>query len=230
VVFCLAVLVVGLFPYALWERLVLPAVTGQGFVMYHPGNWGWWRWKPVSSALTSLGLGAVVYLVSARFGWFDRRYPVSWSVEGILVLPILRALAGLDRLVDRVLNRGLEDGYGRLCCWLKGLMLRIGWAERAIDAGYARVGDGTRGGVGRVAGLEEAGMGEVERRLSRLQEGLTRACEMQAEDGGEELPAPAVSRVGQWVTSANWNVNVLVVAMMLMTLLLVLVFYGVTRW
>lgn len=230
-VFCLAVLAVGLFPYALWERLVLPAVAGQGFVMYHPGNWGWWRWKPVSSALTSLGLGAVVYLVSARFGWFDRRYPVSWSVEGLLVLPILRVLGGADRLVDRVMNRGLENGYGRLCCWLKGLMQGVGWAERAIDAGYSRVGDGTRGGVTRVSGVEEAAAGAVERGLARLQGDLTRACEAGSPPKGQPTSSgQSFSRVGQWLTSANWNVNVLVVAMTLMTLLLVLVFYGVTRW
>lgn len=227
---CLAILAAGLFPGLIWTRLVAPAVAGQGFVLPGLGSLGLWQWKTASSAVTVLSWGLAIYLVAARYGWFSRRYPAMLSVEGMLVVPILKALAGLDRLVDRILNRGLEDGYGRLCCCLKEVMLRIGWADRAIDAGYARVGDGTRGGVGRVAEMEEAGMGAVERRLARLQESLTRAGENQPEDHREEPPVPSVSRMGQWVTSANWNVNVLVVAMMLMTLLLVLVFYGVTRW
>jgi len=229
--FCAAVLAAGLFPNLFWERLVLPAVGGQGFVTHQLGGLNLWQWKPVSSALTVLMLGAAVYLVAARYRWFDRRYPALLSVEGLLVVPILRALGGLDRLVDRVLNRGLDAGYGRLCGWLKELMVRIGWAERAIDAGYVRVSDGTRGSVGRAARLEEAGKGVVDRTLSCAPGGLTRAGETHT--AGEEDPAavpPSISRMGEWLTSANWNVNVLVVAVMLMTLLLVLVFYGVTRW
>lgn len=253
-VFAGSVLAVGLFPNFLLERLIVPAAYAQGFAgqaLKHLEHFHYWEWHPVSAILTSLGLGIVLYTVSAWRKWMHLDYPAYLSVEGMVVLPTIRVLDMLGRLTARTLDRGVDNSYHRMASSLGHLMERIGVFDRALDEGYSRVGETSRDAVGRMLGLEEAvdgayqgltrasmgmvkGAGDIDDGINRLREELTGANKLglarEGRAGHQGDDARLGVREARWLTSVNFSVNALVVAIMLMTLLFVLVFYGVTRW
>jgi len=91
VVFAALVLVVGIFPNLLLERLLVPGAQLLGFSDYSIAGlygFGYFEWYPLRKTLLVTLLALFIYLPASARGWFDWTPPPRLCIQRLIIQPI----------------------------------------------------------------------------------------------------------------------------------------------
>ncbi len=128
---CVPIIGIGLAPGTVLQGLLQPALAGAGLVttgLEHYLAHGALAAADVGSALAMVALGAAIFLLGMRFGWFHLHMPEWISLSAWMACAGRGALLGCDR-VAVAYGRGTQ----RAAWWLRVLRRRGSLALRDAD-------------------------------------------------------------------------------------------------
>ncbi len=91
--FALTIILIGLFPNYLLDKIIIPAAaligfSGQG--MEHMAHFNFFEWHPLQAVLVVVILALFIYIPGVSKGWFDWVPPKWFSIQYLVLQPLPR--------------------------------------------------------------------------------------------------------------------------------------------
>lgn len=145
-VFCLLILLVGLYPYQvmhLLEPTVEHTVVDLHVLEEQLHHTEFWNVNSYGGVMLPASIGIVLFFIARYFKFFTWRYPKWLSVEGFVYRPLYR---GFLRLCCRYVTNvegGICDLYDRSGAISERFISRVRKIDDIIDDGYEAMGQAT---------------------------------------------------------------------------------------
>ena len=112
--FALIIVVIGLFPNFILERVIVPAaalLNYEGYAMDHLYHFHFFEWHPLEAMLVVVVIALLIYLPGAYRQWFDWQPPWWLSIYALIYRPVTHWLLYLTGWVGVAIDSSVDNAY-----------------------------------------------------------------------------------------------------------------------
>ncbi len=145
--FALIIIVIGLFPNLILERVLVPVAETlkyEGYAMDHLYHFHFFEWHPIEAMIIVVILAVIIYIPAAYRGWFDWKPPWWLSVYALIYQPVTYRLMDVTCRAGVMVDSSVDSAYNRSGSAARTWCNYIGNFDSGLDRFYETSGKAAR--------------------------------------------------------------------------------------
>ena len=141
--FAVIIIVIGIFPNLILERILVPAaelLNYAGYGMDHLYHFKFFEWAPLEAMLIVVVLTLVIYLPGVYRRWFDWKPPWWLSIHTLIYQPLTHWLIDLTGRTGVLVDSSVDNAYNRSGVVARAWCSFIGNLDSGLDRFYEKSG------------------------------------------------------------------------------------------
>ena len=141
--FALIIVVIGLFPNLILERIIVPAaemLKYEGYAMDHLHHFYFFEWHPLEAMIIVAVLALIIYIPGAYRRWFDWKPPAWLSIYSLIYQPVTHYLIAFTCRTGVIVDSSVDKAYDRTGGVARSWCSFIGDFDQGLDRFYLKWG------------------------------------------------------------------------------------------